>query len=72
MVEFQNLMGVGGGKKGENTIRPNPKGQIGTPKGKRATYFVQLLHPGGKRSDGWGDERVMGSLKAKLFEREVL
>ena len=65
-------MGVGGGKKGENTIRPNPKGQIGTPKGKRATYFVQLLHPGGKGVTDGVTNRVMGSLKAKLFEREML
>ena len=68
---FQNLMGVGG-KKGENTIRPNPKGQIGTPKGKRATYFVQLLRPGGKGVTDGVTKRVMGSLKAKLFEREML
>ena len=61
-----------GGKKGENTIRPNPKGQIGTPKGKRATYFVQLLRPGGKGVTDGVTNRVMGSLKAKLFEREVL
>ena len=69
-VEFQNLMGVG--EKGGNTIRPNPKGQIGTPKGKRATYFVQLLRPGGKGVTDGVTDRVMGSLKAKLFEREVL
>ena len=69
---FQNLMGVGGGEKGENTIRPNPKGQIGTPKGKRATYFVQLLRPGGKGVTDGVTNRVMGSLKAKLFEREML
>ena len=46
--------GVGEGKRGGMRSVPNPKGQIGTPKGKRATYFVQLLRPGGK-GDGWGD-----------------
>ena len=66
-------MGVGGGEKGGKYDQyPTPKAKIGTPKGKRATYFVQLLRPGGKGVTDGVTNRVMGSLKAKLFEREML
>ena len=64
-------MGVGGkGVKKQSLL--SPRGKFGTPKGKRATYFVQLLRPGGKGVTDGVTNRVMGSLKAKLFEREML
>ena len=58
----------GGGEKGGVRSVTNPKGQIGTPKGKRATYFVQLLRPGGKGVTDGVTDRVMGSLKANCLK----
>ena len=65
-------MGVGGGKKGGKYDQAQPQRSNRDTQGKKSNLLCSVAPPGGKRSDGWGDERVMGSLKAKLFEREVL
>ena len=68
VAEISKPSGVGEGKKGGVRSVTNPKGQIGTPKGKRATYFVQLLLPGGKGVTDGVTDRVMGSLKANCLK----
>ena len=58
-VEFQNLMGVGG-EKGEKYDQAQPQRSNRDTQGKKSNLLCSVAPPGGKRSDGWGDESSDG------------
>ena len=59
------------GGREENTIINQPQGVVWDTQGEKSNLLCSVALPGGKVTNGVTD-RVMGSLKAKLFEREVL
>ena len=65
--EISKPRGMGGGRE-ENTIINQPQGVIWDTQGEKSNLLCSVAPPGGNRVT----DRVMGSLKAKLFEREVL
>ena len=68
--EISKPRGREGGRE-ENTIINQPQGVVWDTQGEKSNLLCSVAPPGGKVTNGVMDW-VMGSLKAKLFEREVL
>ena len=68
--EISKPRGMGGGRE-ENTIINQPQGVIWDTQGEKSNLLCSVAPPGGKVTNGVTDW-LMGSLKAKLFEREML